>query len=472
MAGRLLLFILFSSTITVQGQETWNLSKCIEFGVDKNVLLKQAEFNLRNSALTLKESKMQILPNLSASVSTGISIGRNIDPTTNTFITEDIIGGNYSLSTGVVLFNSGALRNNIKLNQTLLLVNTKEYEQALNDYSLQVAANYLNVLLAEERFTIAKKNLEIATLQANQLRKLVEIGSRAAADALEMESAEARAQQTLTLAENALIQSSMTLKQVLRYNLNTELKLEKISEAELRNIINESYSSVDLYNIAVANQPGIQSAELRLKANDYQIKIARAQYFPTLSGFGNIASRYSDAAVIPTEFGTRTETINAKVNGTPLLIELEQPTIIKTEIIPFGKQFDQFLGYNFGIGLNVPIFNNYSTTANVKRAEIQKEQATLDVDTRKQNLNFDIIQAVSNVKLAIKELEAAQKSTDLSKLVYDNTTKKYNIGSSNNFELTTARTNFENAEVSLLISKYDLLFKQKVLDLYAGKKLK
>ena len=73
--------------------------------------------------------------------------------------------------------------------------------------------------------------------------------------------------------------------------------------------------------------------------------------------------------------------------------------------------------------------------------------------------------------MAIKELEAAQKSSDLAKLVSENTQKKYNIGSANNFELTTARTNYENAEITLTIAKYDLLFKQKILDLYAGKKI-
>lgn len=466
------ILIFLSSYSVICAQNIWSLEKCIEFGIDKNIVLKQAEFAMMNSSISLKESKMNILPDLNMNINTGISIGRNIDPTTNTFITENIIGGNYGLNSGLILFNAGLLRNTVKFNKLNSDAGIKDYEQAINDYSLQVAANYLSVLLAEERLSIAQKNLELAKQQTAQLKRLVDIGSRAAADALEMESAEARAQQNYTSAENTLTQTSMSLKQVMRYDLNTELKIQKISDADLRNIQNESYTSVNLYNIAVSNQPGIQAAELRAKASYYQSKIAKAQYYPTITGFGNIQSRYSDAAIEPTEFGFRFDTINAKVNGTPLSIELEQPTVTRSRVIPFGKQFDLFLGYNFGIGANIPIFNNYKTTANVKRAEIQKELSRLELNSKKENLNSTIIQAVSNVKLAIKELEAAQKSTDLSKLVHENTIKKFNLGTANNFELNSARTNYESAEISLLMAKYDLLFKQKVLDLYAGKKVR
>lgn len=452
-------------------QEVWNLEKCINYGLDRNVLLKQAEFNVANTAIDWKESQMQMLPNLNMNLNGGIRIGRNIDPTTNSFITEDIIGGNYGISSGLLLFNAGALRNSIKMNKTLNQASRKDYERAINDYSLQVAANYLAVLLADERLSISKKNLEISKQQTKQLLKLVEIGSRSAADALEMESAEARSQQTLTAANTAYEQALMQLKMVMRFDLGSELIIEKISQDKLRNIENESYTAANLYSIAVQNQPVIQSSELKYKAAQLSAKVANARYFPTISGFGNIDSRYSDAARIPTEFGTRTEVINGKVNGVAVSLEIDQPTITKTKVISFSDQFDQFLGYNFGIGASIPIFNNFSTIAAVKKAKNNKLLAELDLTTQKENLNSSIIQAVANVKLAIKELEAAQKSSDLAKLVSENTQKKYNIGSANNFELSTARTNYENAEITLTIAKYDLLFKQKILDLYAGKKI-
>ncbi|MCC6816354.1 MAG: TolC family protein [Saprospiraceae bacterium] len=463
--------LMITFTFHSRSQEIWNLEKCIKYGLERNAMLKQAEFNLGNSAINLKSSKMQMLPNLNGNVNSGLSIGRNIDPTTNNFITQNIVFGSYGLNAGIMLFKAGELRNSIRSNQATFVSTQKEFEQAVNDVSLQIAANYLAVLLAEERLLIAKKSLELASEQTVQIKKLVLIGTKAEVDALELESAEARSQQNHTMAFNALEQALMQLKQSMRFDLLSELVIEKISEEKLRNLQNEFYTSENLFGIALNNQPGIQASKKRLEASQFQRRIARAQYFPTISGFANINSRYSDAAIRPIEFGTRIEKIEGKVNGTPISLEYEQPIITKTEVIPFGKQFDQFLGYNFGIGLSIPIYNNYSVTANVKRSEIQLEQAELELNTRTENLNSEIIQAVANVKLSLKELEAAQKSADLAKQVNENTIKKYSIGTANNFELTTARTNHDSAQNSLLIAKYDLLFKQKILDLYAGKSI-
>lgn len=39
--------------------------------------------------------------------------------------------------------------------------------------------------------------------------------------------------------------------------------------------------------------------------------------------------------------------------------------------------------------------------------------------------------------------------------------KRFDIGAANTFELNQTQTNMQNAETALIISKYDLVFKQK-----------
>lgn len=72
------------------GQETWSLKKCIQHAVEHNLSLKQSELSVKSAAINLKESKFGRLPNLNAGINPGVSFGRNIDPTTNSFITENI----------------------------------------------------------------------------------------------------------------------------------------------------------------------------------------------------------------------------------------------------------------------------------------------------------------------------------------------------------------------------------------------
>ncbi|MEO6190471.1 MAG: TolC family protein [Saprospiraceae bacterium] len=460
------------SIASIAQSEIWSLEHCIKQGVESNLSLKLSELKLLNQGIQLKESKYKQLPNVSADFNTGLSIGRNIDPTSNSFVTKNIIFGNYGIGASINLFQAGYLRNSVKYNKIELDANSKDYEQAVNDLTLQIAAQYLNVLMAEERLESSRKNYQTISLQSKNLQRLVEIGSRANADALEIKSQELKSDQAVIIAENVLAQARLQLKQMLRLDHKVDIILERYADSEFRNIKNESYNSESLYPLAESNQAQIQAAEIRLKSAGLQEKIAKTSYYPNLNGFINVNSRYSNAAVTPTEFGIKTEILKAKVNGTDFNLEYEVPTITKTKVISFTDQYSQFLGYSFGVSSRIPIFDNYFTKANVQRSKIQSEQARLNLEILKENLKLQVTQAVANVKAAIKEYEAAKKSLELSELVSKNTAKKFEIGSANSFELASAQNSYSETESTYVIAKYDLLFKQKILDLYAGKRIK
>ena len=453
-------------------QEVWSLEKCIERGIEKNLGLKGTELGLQNRMVSLREARLQQLPTLNASVNYGLSIGRNIDPTTNAFVTQNILFGNYGISAGLPVYQGGFVQNNIKYNRALTEASARDYEQAVNDLSLNIAGLYLSVLLADERVEISRKNLETVTAQRKNMERLVEIGSRAAADALEINAQEARAEQTLISAQNNAEQARLQLRQQLRLESAAVLVLQRPDDASFRNIENESYTAEQLYQIALGNQPGIQSAERNVMAADIQKNMARAAYFPRISAFGNINSRYSDAAKTPTAFSDRLDSISGNFNGVPVTFEFVNKVPADYKTISFKEQFKQFIGYNFGLGASVPIFNAFNARTSVQRAQIGKSQAELALETRKENLRLQVSQAVANVKAAIKEFDAEKKSYDVTRLVSENTQKKFEIGSANSFELTTSQNNYAAAQNSLVIAKYDLLFKQKILDLYAGKKIR
>lgn len=469
--------LFFSSTLVLfilqpALTQSWNLEKCIQVGIENNLMIKQSELILENQQLNITDARLHQLPNLNANVNYGLSIGRNIDPTTNGFVTQDILFGNYGLSSNIPIFQGRLIQNTIKYQKTFAEAVKKDYEQSINDLSLQIAAMYLNVLLTEERLESAKKNYQTVSLQLKNLEKMVEIGSRASADALELQAQTLKADQVVINAENALEQALLQLKQLLRVDTKSNLSIEKSDESAFRNQINETYTPDQLYDLALGNQAVIKAAEFRILSSRLQEKIARSGYYPSIGLFANINSRYSDAARIPTEFGIQSDTINARVSGTAIDIIYDVPYVTKSKVISFSDQFDRFLGYNFGVSANIPIFNHFSTRTSVRRAKIQTEQAKLNLESQKDNLKLKVVQAVQNVRASIKEFEAARKSFEASKLVTENTQKKFEIGTANSFELISSQNAFAAAENSLVISKYNLLFNQKILDLYAGKKIK
>ncbi|MBK9716729.1 MAG: TolC family protein [Saprospiraceae bacterium] len=406
------------------GQENWSLKKCIQHAVEHNLSLKQSELSVKSAAINLKESKFGRLPNLNAGINPGVSFGRNIDPTTNSFITENIFSGNYSLSTNVPIYQGGLINNTIKFNSKQVEASKEDYQQSVNDISLKVANDFLTVLLSQERLEISKQNFESVKQQLDQTTKLIKAGSKPEGDLLDLKSQLAKAEQTVVGAENGLDLSWLQLKQTLRLDPSYNLVLEKLTDDQLRDIEQESYTFEHLFSHAEKEQHGIKAAYLKWEAAKFNEKIAKGQYKPSILANGYLGSRYSDAAKQITGYTLTNQVYpGTKIDGKSVVFEQLYPEVSGTEVIPL-------------------------------------------------NLSQQIAQSLANVKAAVKEYEAAGRTVEFATLSRNNTQRKFEIGSSSTLELNLAQNALQSASLNLIIAKYDLLFKRKVLDFYAGKELK
>ncbi|MBK8954674.1 MAG: TolC family protein [Saprospiraceae bacterium] len=455
-----------------QAQPNWNLVQCIEHAMKNNIGLQQSQIAVQMAELDFKTSKHQQFPDLSAGLNGGISFGRNVDPTTNSFTTEDILYSNYNLSSSVVLFQSGLIRNSIKQSKLNLNASKEDYNQVLNDLSLSIASFYLNVLLADERLEVAGRSVEVQQLQLDQIEKLIKAGVKPEADALEIKSQVARAEQTVVLAQNALELAWLQLKQAMRIDPETKMQLAKLSDEQLDKIQLEIYSFKEIIPKAEEQQASLRAAKNRLEAARLGEKMARALLYPSVYASASIGSRFSDAAIRPTSYTTERLLIpGVRIDDQSVKFEQDYPVISGTEVIPFQTQFDQFLGYGVGVSVSIPIYKNYNNQSGLKKAKLTTKLTELDVQQKRINLDQNLITAIANVKAAIKEREAAMKSFEAGKSAFDKTSKKFQIGAASAFELNVSQANLQTSEINLLIAKYDLVFKQKLLDYYAGKRI-
>lgn len=456
----------------MSAQVTWDLNQCVKHAIEHNTSLKLKKLELGLSEINLQESKWRRLPNINANINSGINFGRNIDPISNDFITDNYLSMGYGLSTQAVVYQGGAIHNTIKLNERNKEASQLEYIQNANDISLLVANSYLQTLLSEERIRVAHNNVESIRLQLKQMQSLIKAGGKAEADALEIESQLARIEQAELAATNAYELNKAQLKQLIKLDSKSDIILQKISDDILDKIKLESYTYDQLYDQASSTQAGIQAAKIRLQSARLSEKIARSAFYPSIYVSGSFGSRYSDLAVEPTTYEfKKTSLPGILIDGKSVIFEQLSPSVTGTKVRSFSDQFDQFLGYGLGIAVNLPIYNNHATRANLARAKIQTESNQLILEQKKETLQQDITQSMLSVKAAIKEYEASQKSYNTTLAASQKTKKRFDIGSTSSFEMNVSQTNLLNAELNLLIAKYDLLFKQKVLDYYAGKKI-
>lgn len=351
-----------------------------------------------------------------------------------------------------------------------------DLEQTIQNLALTVATNYLQILLADEQLLNAQKRIEQSKTQLAQMDKLIQAGIRPQNDRLDILSLMARNDQTLVTAQNNVDLSYLNLKQAMNLDPATDMKVSKpnISMPNVSDSDGLTLSSV--FGLAVGRQPQIKAGEFRQKAAEVGVRLARAGRLPTVSWFGNIGTNYSSLAQDFSVTNIKDVPVPYKVIFPPSTVPTTIFILQDQQIPAFSKKgyFPQ-LGSNFGQGVGVsvsiPIYDQGRSNINEERARLNTmniQQANQLVQNRLKN---DIQVAIANARAAKKQFEASEKASLAAKGAYDNIEKKFKVGAANTFEYTTAKNTWDTTETDLIVSKYDYIFKLKVVDFYQGKKL-
>ncbi|MGB1121865.1 MAG: TolC family protein, partial [Saprospiraceae bacterium] len=319
-------------------------------------------------------------------------------------------------------------------------VNEQNLAQAQQNISLDVATAYLNILLAIERDNNAKAILVESEQQLKRINKLIDVGSLPEADKYEAEAQVTRNEQSVVSSENAVEQAYLALKTILQIPIEQDFKIEQpnITIPSPESLTLQPYST--LVQRAVSNQPSIKAGELQLQSADLDVELAKVGKLPSVNFRASTGTNYANLSQV--------------VNGTGY----------------FG-QLNENLNGSLGIFVSVPIYDRGATNTAVEQAKLR--QLTQQISNRRirQALETEVQQALADAKAAAKQMQAAQKTLDASQKAFDNTKKRYELGSTTLLDFNTSRNNLNQAEFSVIIAKYDYIFKLKILDFYQGKKI-
>ena len=272
---------------TLQAQQTWSLEDCINHALVNNIALKQSELTIElNENAHIHNPILQLLPSINANTSAFRNTGRYINPITNQFIEEVSTSLNLSFSSNLTLFNGFKNINQIKKAANEALKSTYDLESAKNELISSIALSYLQILFNEEAFLTSKEQFNLTNAQEARIKTLVDAGSLAKGELLNIQSQKALEEQQLVQTENQLNLSKLQLAQLLDLENYQELEIKaeiiKIPKLKLKENIDEDFqTALKVQSSVIANELAIKSANL-----DY--RIATANYLPTLSlGYSN-----------------------------------------------------------------------------------------------------------------------------------------------------------------------------------------
>lgn len=478
--GSILLFlwipVLWAQDDTANADKVWTLEECIDYAWENNLNIRSSQLDQLTNEITLKQSKFDLLPNLSAGGSVGKSFGRTIDPVSNSFVSRDFMSGGVSANSNVTLYQGGRLRNTIKRNELNMQSGQYDLEKAQNDVALDVASRYLTVLLNAEQLDNSRYQLEVTQAQLEQTLILVEAGSVPYSNQLDLASQVASNEVQVVNAENNYAISVLNLKQSMQMPADFTLNIAQpdidVSSLALTGIMKVS----EVFEVAQATMPEVKSTQLIIESRGIDEKIAKAAFLPTLSLSGSLTTNYSDQArqLIGTDVVDIPATPIGFVQGTSNIV-LSNP---RTQQVPLFSenystfnQFEDNLGQSVRVNLNVPIFSKLSNTTNLQRAQINKQRAEISAENVKNQLRQNIETAHNNALASLKSYEASQKRVASLEESFRATQERYNVGQSSFVDFQIANNNLFAARTDLLRAKYEYIFRVKILDFYLGKSI-
>ena len=449
------LFLL--GTLSSFAQKKWTLKECVDHALEHNISVKQSMLDVDLAEQDVINAKGNFMPTLSANTSQNFNFGSFIGQD-GSRIKSDSRGNNIGLNTGVTIFNG--FRNLNTYKQAKLGVESSQLQLSIlqDNVSMNLVNAFLNILFNKENLKIANEQLTISLNQLDQIISQVESGIKPRSDLFDIEATIASNRESIINAENSLDLSLLNLSQSLQVSPK-DFDIEDV-QINLTSVSMTYNSSGQILSYALDNRAEIKNAELNIENADFGVKLAQSAYAPSLSFGAGLGSSYQHRQG---EEDVRSEFI-ADPNNPGSIIET---------VVPYGfnAQIENNLGYNLGLSLNVPIFNGFKTKANVSKAKINREKSILNLEQTKQDLTTTIIQAYADAKASLNQYQASMFSVASLQESFKNIQNKFNFGAATSFEVEQVRGRLFNAKSNLINSKYNFVFRSKVLDFYMGKPL-
>jgi len=418
----ILLLLLFSMDLTAQNVKEFHLEDVQKYALENNRDVRKADMSVEAAIKQIGEVRGTGLPQLDISA----SYRYMLDIPTQ-LIPAEIFGGdpgttipvkfgkpqlaNVGISISQLLF-SGSYLVGLSASRVYLQLSERNRIRTELDVKATVTDTYYLILIAEESRKILRETLDNLEQTKNEVTELNKEGLNEQADVKQIQ-----------ISYNAVENGIKTLDQqieiaykLIRYQMGLPLDQEIILLDDLNSVI----SSLDIeVALGMMFEPdsniNILMMETQVNLADLSLSNEKRSFLPTLAGF---LSFQRDAQRDQFDF------FNFDKNWYP------------TSVI--------------GLQLNWPIFSGSSKIYKVQKAQIEYEQAKLNLENVREGMQVQHSQARGELVAARDRYLNARTNRDLALEVYEFNLQKYREGLISSLELTQGHNQYLEAERSYL----------------------
>ena len=414
---------------TMMAQESaayqFTFEDCIRFAFANSYERKSMQLTGKSLEATYEQSKLQRLPNLSA------SFGQNISNNENGWSSS----GNVGVGTSVTIYQGGQINNTIEQNRLNLERNEVQMERYDNQTIAQILQSFLTILGNQERLKYLLDVLKTSGEQLRQGQSKYQVGLILESDYLLLEAQYYSDSNNVVDTRINIENNLLDLKVLLSMDPTDQLEIISPNTDNLDELKASLPSEEEALSLAMAYMPDIRMGDYDIKIAEKSVSMAKGNYLPSISANANIGMGVFS------------------FDGTGMKQWCSKPT------------------ESAGISVNIPIFNRGATKANVKKSQIALEQSRLDYEQTQLAVRQTVVQAYRDVISAYNAFKVSEVKENAYNKSFDAYNIQYRYGKITTVELLQQQNNYLNALNSYLQNKYSLLMKRKILDIYMGKSI-
>jgi outer membrane protein len=444
------LCLLLLSFFSRAQEKKWTLRECVEHALKNNISVRQSELDLQLTEIDKSDALGNFIPTANANAQHAWNSGLNPNPVSGGNSLQTTMYTTAGFGTQVDIYKG--LQNQARYRRAKMAIIAGQYQlqKMKDDTGLNVANAYLQILFNRENLKVQKEQLAADIRQSERSAQLLEGGQIPKGDLLDVEATVAADKQRVIAAENQLLLSKLSLAQLLQLK---DFKNFDVADEEYDMNDNEILFQTPeaIFEKAKTIRTEIKLAQANLEVAKQDVKISRSAYQPTLRGFYNLDTRvgYADVPYLD------------PVTGQYDYTRLVSPP-------RFVDQFWDNKGHSYGFQLSVPVFNGFSTRNAVKRSKIALSRSELAYEQQELDLERNVYTAFTDAQGALKAYDAAVSAANARAQALSYATDRYDVGLINVFDLNQAQTLSVNAQSEVARTKYDYLFRVKILEFYFG----
>ncbi len=430
-----LLTFMVSILLTPLYSQKLTLEDCMAYAVEHSTTVGQKENALASSRENYIGAVASMMPSVGASTGGSFNFGRSVDPETNTYTTVSTFSNSYSISAGMTIFSGFSVINNIRAAKVARAMGAEDLQLARDNAAMNAMSAYFDVVYYTGTVTIAEEQLAKSNMELDKVRTNFDLGLSSAADVAEIEAQAASYDVVLTEQQNNLALAVIRLREVMNYPQNDPLEVD----TDIRVEGMPTGSSLDeVLDYALANNPGIRTAELNSRYYRINYSSSKGAYLPSISAGGGY--------------------------NTSFYTNLDNSAAYDS----WWSQFRHNRGSYVSVSMSIPIFSGLSRRTAKHRARNNLSNAMLQEQATRRSVESEVAQAYQQMQSYGKQYVQGRKKVKATELAYDGVSQKFARGMVSAIDLQTASNNLMQARSEMLRSRLQYIIKCRMVDYYNG----